>query len=43
MQDVMGLHDERFARLDDDRHLLILEDAEVLGSREALVGSDFLI
>jgi hypothetical protein len=43
MQDVMGLHDERFARLGDDRHLLVLEDAEVLGSREALVGSDFLI
>jgi len=43
MQVMAELDEGRFTRLDDDRHLLVLDDAEVLGIREKLVGSDFLI
>lgn len=43
MQSTTGLGDDRFTRLDDDRYLLVLDDAEVAGIRENLVGSDFVI
>lgn len=43
MQSTTELGDGRFTRLDDDRYLLLLDDAEVAAIREKIVGSDFLI
>jgi len=43
MQAITELDERRFTRLDDDRYLLVLDYAEVLGIREKSVGSDFLI
>ncbi|QWT22474.1 hypothetical protein KPL74_10855 [Bacillus sp. NP157] len=43
LRKITGLREERFIRLDDDRHLLVLSDAEVAEFGAECVGSDFLI